>query len=737
MTQTRLSPDIVALIHHSELNRAGWFDAYKQRAVSTLFWFENSSLSIQDVLEKQTLLGLSGLQFPETNDLLAALCESGTLIETTTAKYRLSESSYAEITQIVTAAETLERNVKDRFCLLIESDFKDYLPLDANRLWEEFRREFLVPLVDFFGARTYEILTGNTTDIDQAPFALSYLNAYTPEQRLYIRRLIETFLDPSFPDFRSYTLRLLNNHFFLIASRYRRDHLETLYGGKRRPTIRCILDTNFLYSILELHDNPSNEAAKALLETIEGAKKYIDVRLYVFPPTVDELKRSLAIHEEYLSRITVTRSMSEAVSDDAVSGVALKYFKECGAVGYTLSAKDYFDPYQNNLTQILRDKGIELFNERTDKYSSDQRVIDDALDQQSFLTQRHVARKMRGRPKSYDQIWHDVLLWYFIFDKRPAQFDSIIDADILGITIDYSLIGFDSFKRRGNIPRIPIFIHPATLIQMFQFFVPLDKKFEAAIVDTLRLPFLLQEFDPESERTTVRILTRMSRFENIDDLSPTTIRSVLENELLRDNLQRVENADDEVKLIREALIEENAKTQKQLDDAKIREGEFLQHIRQLEGLSEEDKEKITELKERVDVKSEENTQLLQRLDELGDNLNSMESREEETRGRVEFVRFYVRWPLIIIAVVLLVLSLSYEITWENVAVVSFPVFTIVVAWMYVICWQGRNNVHVAKWKWFERLNAIRFRLSGVIVALYVGLTVTAYWDLIKSYPRDY
>ena len=228
MTQTRLSPDIVALIHHSELNRAGWFDAYKQRAVSTLFWLENSSLSIQDVLEKQTLVGLSGLQFPETNDLLAALCESGTLIEATTDKYRLSESSYAEITQVITAAETLERNVKARFCLLIESDFKYYLPLDANRLWEQFRSEFLVPLVDFFGARTYEILTGNTTDIDQAPFALSYLNAYTTEQRLYIRRLIDTFLDPSFPDFRSYTLRLLNNHFILIASRYRRDHLEAL-----------------------------------------------------------------------------------------------------------------------------------------------------------------------------------------------------------------------------------------------------------------------------------------------------------------------------------------------------------------------------------------------------------------------------------------------------------------------------------------------------------------------------
>ena len=198
-------------------------------------------------------------------------------------------------------------------------------------------------------------------------------------------------------------MRLLNNSFFSIANRYRREHLETLYGGAKRPVIRCLLDTNVLYSILELHDNPSNDAANALLTTIERAKKYIDVRLYVFPPTVDELKRSLIAHEEFLSQLIVSKSLHAAVSDGAVSGVVFKFLTESARTGYTLSVKDYFDPYHNNLTQILRDKGIQLFNEKTDNYANDQRTIDDALDQQSFLTQKHLNR---------NPTFHDVLLWY-------------------------------------------------------------------------------------------------------------------------------------------------------------------------------------------------------------------------------------------------------------------------------------------------------------------------------------
>ena len=57
MPYPRLSPDIVALIHQSELNRAGWFDARKKNAISTLFWLENKPLSENDVMQQQAAVG--------------------------------------------------------------------------------------------------------------------------------------------------------------------------------------------------------------------------------------------------------------------------------------------------------------------------------------------------------------------------------------------------------------------------------------------------------------------------------------------------------------------------------------------------------------------------------------------------------------------------------------------------------------------------------------------------------
>ncbi len=70
MPDTRLSPDIIALIHQSELNRAGWFDARKKNAISTLFWLENKPLSENDVMKQQAAVGLTGLNLPGTTNVL-------------------------------------------------------------------------------------------------------------------------------------------------------------------------------------------------------------------------------------------------------------------------------------------------------------------------------------------------------------------------------------------------------------------------------------------------------------------------------------------------------------------------------------------------------------------------------------------------------------------------------------------------------------------------------------------
>lgn len=735
MPTHRLSPPIVALIHHAELNRAGWIEGYKKRGICTLFWLQNSDLCAQDVVDQQVSVGLTGLTVVEVTKFLQELCDESFLIETKNACYRLAEHRFSEIENAISNAEQLEKAVIDQFCAIIERNLPELSISDPRSLWRQFHQELLVPLVEFFGARTYEIVTGDKTDIDQAPFAQNFLNQFSVEVRSYVRKLIDAFLDPSNLDFRSYTLRLLNNHFFLIANRYRQEHLEILYAGQKRPVIRCLLDTNFLYSILELHDNPSNDAAKALLETIERAKRFIDVRLFVFPPTIEELKRSLIANEEFLSQLTVSQTLYEAVSNGTVSGVVQKFFEESARADFNLSAKDYFDPYHNNLTHILNDKGIKVFNEKTDAYATDQRVIDDALDQQSFLTQRHLMRSMPGRPKSYEQIWHDVLLWYFIYDKRPAQVDSVIDADVIGITIDYSLIGFDSFKRNKGILGTPVFIHPATLIQLFQFFVPLDEQFEKAILDTLRMPFLLQEFSAESERTTVRILARLSRFENIDDLAPSTIRRILENEMLRDKLEATETPDMDVQFVREALIEENAVVQRELEESKVKQSEFTQKITELEGLSELDKQEIICLKSEADAREKANALLRGEVEDVKQQVSIMSRQREDEASCRRFFSKFVILPGLMLIVVSVVLGTIMEWSRNELVLLSLPVAVTLTMWCYIVSLAGRNVSSIMSNEWFVLMQTWRHKLAGILVVIGIGLYVQLFWDVLLALLR--
>ena len=71
--------------------------------------------------------------------------------------------------------------------------------------------------------------------------------------------------------------------------------------------------------------------------------------------------------------------LADAALDVGISGIALRYARVNRERSQPLSALDYFQPYLSDLTPILRSKGIELFNEKIDKYKDRQDVIDDLL----------------------------------------------------------------------------------------------------------------------------------------------------------------------------------------------------------------------------------------------------------------------------------------------------------------------------------------------------------------------
>lgn len=147
--------------------------------------------------------------------------------------------------------------------------------------------------------------------------------------------------------------------------------------AKRNIKFNLYLDTNVLFSLLGLHENPSNEAAISLKKLIQKISNKINVNLYVLPPTLKEALGVLRYNVEHLNGIRFTKNIINASSNLALSGFNKKIFDEAQKVGSQFSVQKYFEPYIKNFITIMRAHGIELCNEDIDKYNMDPRVLDD------------------------------------------------------------------------------------------------------------------------------------------------------------------------------------------------------------------------------------------------------------------------------------------------------------------------------------------------------------------------
>ena len=201
---------------------------------------------------------------------------------------------------------------------------------------------------------------------------------YGPDDGEALRRVVAEFLTPNDALIRDYILRTLDAAFFLEASGLRKetlDKLSSLSGGQRSLTL--FLDTNLLFSVLNLHDNPSNQSVNALLQLISEIDAAVNCKLYALPITVDEFRRVISATCEELKQVSFTGSMAAAArASGKFSGAKIRYVEACQEAGGPINPEDFFGPYLSNPVAVMRHKGVELYNDKLEKYSQRQDVVD-------------------------------------------------------------------------------------------------------------------------------------------------------------------------------------------------------------------------------------------------------------------------------------------------------------------------------------------------------------------------
>lgn len=616
--EAKLTSHHIALVHQVELHRSGWRERADSELILGTFWLVDEDMTVDDVQRQLR----DHLKISRSADIITRslfqLIQSGQLIKVGEDLHRLSLAAREDLNKRVADAERLESTARTRFSSLMEQHCPT---LGADYAWGQFYEHLLVPVIWKTGAQTYELLARKSLSDHVEGSLDGFVGRFAEDARSGLIIVIQHFLNPDDDELRGYILAILNTSFLMRAADGGGDEIAALSSTtSHKPAFEIYVDTNYLFCILGLHDNPSNEDAQALLNLVSAISKTTKIRLRVSTVTLHELRAALTNIELRLSGLRLHMNMAQAVLELGTPGLVGRLAAATKAANRQISAEELFRPYRDNPVQALRGHGIVPLEPPRGSLKTRQDVIDDIESRRAHLIRQ-------GKPRSYAQIEHDMVLWHEVKDMRSSFVESPVDAKYWIVTVDYSFLGFDSFKLRTDGGSVPICIHPATLMHMLQLWVPRSGEMDRAIVGSLRSLFLFSRFDPAAEAVTVRILETIALYENSEDLSVATIESMLVNDSLRSRMSLNKTDAERIALVREAMVEElasvNALLKEQSESAKSTDAA---HIANEQALTE----KIATLESALGSVSSEHQHTKAELEEHKRTIRTQRARQRFT-----------------------------------------------------------------------------------------------------------
>ncbi len=741
-TTPLLSNDLAAIVHHVELNRSGWWDRAVQRLVLASIWLIGrpaSSVQILSTIENE--FHLTTLGELKINAAIELLEKQNALIRFPgpTPTFRIPDQQRTVFETEIAAVETVARDARSYFSDLVKELCEG---LDPDETWKVFESKLLAPLIQEVGANAYRLIAGERLAADER-FVRGFLDHFESHPETSLNQLVTRFLDSNKEEVRKYVSCMLHAVFCVTASGLPENVITRLSSSSNKQiTFRVFVDTNFLFSILALHDNPSNVAATELNNLIATLKtnSKVKVDLFVTLRTIDEAKHSISSAKTQLDEMPTGANFTGAALETGFSGMVKKFLEERMRKGAGLSVEDWFDPYLNDFVTIARSKGVELFNKSLDSYKMHQDVIDDI----NLVMEKQESN--HARAKNYEKVEHDMVLWHFVKNERPDYVESPIDAQDWILTLDYRLIRFDANKQKETGSSVPICVHPTSLIQLLQFWVPRTKEFEEAILSSMRLPFLFREFDTEAERTSLRILKGIGKFEESDHFTEETIRKVILNDALRSKIGSVEGEKDKTKLIRDTLLEE-INNQKETVSKRAQDLEDTLKTREkaVSDLKFETKDKEREIKQLKDTLEEEGQKLqdagktIQVRDQEIESMKNKDHLQESKLSRYRYSAFLIVGILI-----------SYSVAWWLLDqlplpphIIEIPGTRILVAIaMFLLChrgleWKVKQEDPLNKLWFYRKMSRLRGWLwSSVVLVFVLNLLATLYSNEMQQRVDD-
>ncbi len=571
---------IVINIFASNVNLAPATVAEIRESISQYFGVQLSEREIQEALD--THVAGANMQFQD-------------------GAYTINPHISTQYQQRIEDANDLEREVKHEW-------FGEIKDLDFAKLdnWKQSMWDCLTSYMAraFYqhGAQTIRLLDPNTpTSADDTVSLQSYANEarklHCKEIPMHtVTQAIQRFFTSRKAARTKYVSQLLDATFTYFA--LTTDDVVARYLTETIPSVKIFMDTNFIFGLLDLHDNPLNEISKELVDCIVANE--IPFTFHYTLQTLDEIERTVSFNANRLrGRQWRTQTSRIARNNPHISGIERRF--------HSLNAQssisvDHFLSQYEQMATLLNDRGFVKFDEET-SLSTDQRH-DLLLAYEVYL---HENRP--DRPKPQGAIKHDVHLLQLAHSARNDTGYGL-DVGAFLITADYYLADFER-KNPLQKNRAVATVFPNQMFQLLRPFIRTSDAVDSRFVETFALPeFRITEVDYSG--TVSKVLSIMNSYPNVSDESAVKI--------LTDNLIIAQFKD----------LREDPKEFQQLYESEIaRENKRL--AEQLENTSAESLSEIEELRIEA-VKREQKLQ-----EEESESQRKISVLEIDNRARAEEV----------------------------------------------------------------------------------------------------
>jgi hypothetical protein len=550
------------LCHMVPLTRTGKVREVVDSLVMTAFVLDDSVPlgsveSIVDALE--TWFGLR-IDAAEVERSLDGHLAGGRLVRDR-ASGLLSPAPYsrADALQRIEQGNELEDIVREEWAAGLASEGLD--EVEIRTLWNCLRN-FMARTFRQHGALAAQLLTPSLpAHADDAVSLAGSLDAALQEtcpvmDPEVVRTAVSGFFEDVTADRTRYLAQLLDGTFTFFAltaneatARYLRGQLSPL---------KLFLDTNFIFGLLDLHENPMSEVSKQLIALVR--EQNFPFTLHYHERTLREIRQTLEPAASRLRSHRWSSAMSRAAARMPwMTGIEAAYHRLNGESSLDV---DVFLSKFDHIEDILQERGVRLYRPPPGQEST--------VEEKGMLIaeyQEYVRVHRPNRPRPYDTADHDIVVWQSLQHQRQKG-NTALDVGALFLTADVLFSRFDWKKLRSR-DEVGTVVLPGQLLQVLRPFARSTDDFDRRFVEAFVIPEFRTAYSDYGD-TASKVLSYITSYKDVGEA--TAVR-ILTNELLLHQLRGVEETTSEfAELVDSALANDNRVLVEEMEALRV-EGE--------------------------------------------------------------------------------------------------------------------------------------------------------------------